>query len=50
VITSGIGAQLLDRRIDMGGGDVSADGVKRCELLFEGCEYGLRALVAGRGL
>jgi hypothetical protein len=50
LIAGAIGSKLLDRGIDMRGGDVRADSVQRGELLLKGCEYDLRALVAGRGL
>lgn len=50
LIAGAVGPQLLDRRIDMGGGDMGTDGVKRCKLLFERGQYGLCALVVGRCL
>lgn len=41
---------MLNCRIKMGGRNMRAHPVKRCELLFERCQDVGHAIVAGRGV
>ena len=41
--------QLLDRRIEMGSGNVRTDAVEHGQLLFKRSQYSLRASIARRG-